>query len=260
MNLDDVGIATIMNLVVDIGNTRTKIAFFEENELVEKAIIETGALGELSAAISGQAIDGAILSATGSDTEGVENFLKNHCPFVRFDHTTPIPIKNKYATPETLGKDRLAAVVAAKTLFPKDNCLVIDAGTCLTYNFVTANSLFIGGNITPGLTMRLKAMHHFTARLPEIERNTEGVDFMQIIGTSTETALRTGAQVGILAEVEGFVARFMRNFGKIKVVLTGGDGEFIMKHVILSERYFERHLVLQGLNQILNFNLKNISK
>ena len=249
-----------MNLVVDIGNTRTKIAFFEENELVEKAILETGALGELSAAISGQAIEGAILSATGGDTEGVENFLKNQYPFVRFDHTTPIPIKNKYQTPETLGKDRLAAVIAAKSIFPKDNCLVIDAGTCLTYNFITANNLFIGGNITPGLTMRLKAMHHFTAKLPEIERNTEGAELMQIVGTSTETALRTGAQVGILAEVEGFVERFIRNFGKIKVVLTGGDGEFIMKHVILSERYFERHLVLQGLNQILNFNLKNISK
>ena len=246
-----------MNLVVDIGNTRTKNAFFEENELVEKAILETGALGELSAAIEGQTMGGAILSATGADTEGVENFLKNHCPFVRFDHTTPIPIKNKYATPETLGKDRLAAVIAAKALFPKDNCLVIDAGTCLTYNFITANNLFIGGNITPGLTMRLKAMHHFTARLPEIERNTEGFDVMQIIGTSTETALRTGAQVGILAEVEGFVERFIRNFGRVKVVLTGGDGEFIMKNVLLSERYFERHLVLQGLNQILNFNLKN---
>ncbi len=245
-----------MNLIVDIGNTRTKIAFFENNELVEKAILENGTLGELSAATAGLAIDGAILSATGLDTEGVENFLNQHYPFVRFDHTTPIPIKNKYKTPETLGKDRLAAVIAAKMMFPKDNCLVIDAGTCLTYNFVTANNMFIGGNITPGLTMRLKAMHHFTAKLPEIERHTEGVEFMDILGTTTETAVRIGAQVGVLAEVEGFVARFIRNFGKIKVVLTGGDGEFLMKHVVLSERYFERHLVLEGLNQILNFNLK----
>lgn len=245
-----------MNLIVDIGNTRTKIAFFENNELVEKAILENGTLGELSAATAGLSIDGAILSATGLDTEGVENFLNQQYPFVRFDHTTPIPIKNKYKTPETLGKDRLAAVIAAKMMFPKDNCLVIDAGTCLTYNFVTANNMFIGGNITPGLTMRLKAMHHFTARLPEIERHTEGVEFMDILGTTTETAVRIGAQVGVLAEVEGFVARFIRNFGKIKVVLTGGDGEFLMKHVVLSERYFERHLVLEGLNQILNFNLK----
>jgi type III pantothenate kinase len=248
-----------MNLVVDIGNTRTKIAFFENNELVEKAILESGALGELSAAMTGIKVEGAILSATGADTEGVENFLKTHCPFIIFDHTTPIPIKNKYKTPETLGKDRLAAVVAAKTMFPKDNCLVIDAGTCLTYNFVTANNLFIGGNITPGLTMRLKAMHHFTAKLPEVERHTEGVDMMEILGTSTESALRIGAQIGVLAEVEGFVERFILNFGRIKVILTGGDGEFMMKHVAISERYFERNLVLQGLNQILNFNLKNIT-
>ena len=249
-----------MNLIVDIGNTRTKIALFEKNELVEKAILENGALGELSAIINTYSIDGAILSATGADTEGVEFFLSRHFPFVKFDHTTPIPIKNKYKTPETLGKDRLAAVIAAKTLFPKDNCLVIDAGTCLTYNVVTANNLFIGGNITPGLTMRLKAMHHFTAKLPEVERDTEGSEFAEILGTSTETAMRIGAQVGLLAEVEGFVERFTRNFGKIKVILTGGDAEYIMKNVAISERYFERHLVLQGLNQILNFNLKNITK
>jgi type III pantothenate kinase len=249
-----------MNLVVDIGNTRTKIAFFENNTLVEKAILENGTLGELSTAISGQTVKGAILSITGKDTEGVENYLNQHFRFVKFDHTTPIPIKNKYKTPETLGKDRLAAVIAAKMMFPKDNCLVIDGGTCLTYNFVTANNLFIGGNITPGLTMRLKAMHHFTAKLPEVARNTEGVEILDMIGTTTETAMRIGAQVGILAEVEGFVERFIRNFGKTKVILTGGDGEYLMKHVALSERYFERNLVLQGLNQILNFNLKNNTK
>ena len=249
-----------MNLIVDIGNTRTKIALFEKNELVEKAILENGALGELSAAISEFPIQGAILSATGVDTEGVEGFLSSHFPFIKFNQTTPIPIKNKYKTPETLGKDRLAAVIAAKTLFPKDNCLVIDAGTCLTYNFILANNVFIGGNITPGLTMRLKAMHHFTAKLPEIERNTEESNLIEIVGTSTETAMRIGAQVGLLAEVEGFFERFVRNFGKIRVILTGGDGEYIMKHVAISERYFERNLVLQGLNQILNFNLKNITK
>jgi type III pantothenate kinase len=249
-----------MNLVVDIGNTRTKLAFFENNDLVEKAILENGTLGELSSVINGREIDGAILSATGVDREGVEDFLKTHYPFVKFDQTTPIPIKNKYKTPETLGKDRLAAIIAARAMFPKDNCLVIDAGTCLTYNFATANNMFIGGNITPGLTMRLKAMHHFTAKLPEIERYTDGVDMMEILGTSTESAMRIGAQIGILAEIEGFVERFILNFGRIKIVLTGGDGEYIMKNVAISERYFERNLVLQGLNQILNFNLKNNTK
>jgi type III pantothenate kinase len=248
-----------MNLVVDIGNTRTKLAFFENNDLVEKAILENGTLGELSSVINGREIEGAILSATGADREGVEDFLKTHYTFVKFDQTTPIPIKNKYKTPETLGKDRLAAIIAARAMFPKDNCLVIDAGTCLTYNFATANNMFIGGNITPGLTMRLKAMHHFTAKLPEIERYTDGVDMMEILGTSTESAMRIGAQIGILAEIEGFVERFILNFGRIKVVLTGGDGEYIMKNVAISERYFERNLVLQGLNQILNFNLKNIT-
>ena len=156
-----------MNLVVDIGNTRTKLAFFEKNTLIEKAILETAALSWLSGRLQDERrIDGAILSATGQDTEGVENFLSNNLPYIKFGHETPIPIHNAYGTPETLGKDRLAAVIGANFLFPKRNCLVIDGGTCITYNFLSKTQTFIGGNIAPGLTMRFRAMNHFTAKLP----------------------------------------------------------------------------------------------
>ena len=252
-----------MNLIVDIGNTRTKIAFFEKNALVEKAFTNTPSLGWLIQNMGSRQIDGAILSATGLDTEGVETFLTNQFRFVKLDHMTPLSIKNNYATPATLGKDRLAAVAAANFMFPNQNCLVIDAGTCLTYNFIDANSVFLGGNISPGLTMRLKAMHHFTAKLPLVELNTDlssqrhedGSNAWQMFGNSTETALRGGAQTGVLAEIDGFVRFLKQKYKPLTVILTGGDGEFIYKNERFRRLHFEPNLVLKGLNRILNFNL-----
>ena len=243
-----------MKLVVDIGNTRIKLAFYEKNTLVEKAILQTAALSWLNERLQdGRIVEGAILSATGLDTEGVEGFLKKLLPYLKLEHNTPLPIQNNYATPDTLGKDRLAAVVAANFLFPKKNCLIIDSGTCLTYNCLDKNGVFIGGNISPGLTMRLKAMNYFTAKLPLIERNTEGETF---IGNTTETAMRAGAQIGLLSEVEGFVKRLEKKMGKFKVILTGGDGLYLYDNLDIKEKYFEPNLVLQGLNQILNYHFQ----
>lgn len=240
-----------MNLVVDIGNTRTKLAFFEKNVLVHKAILRTSTLSWLTERLQeGHTFEGAILSATGQDTEGVENFLAQNFSYLHFQHTTPLPIQNAYSTPATLGKDRLAAVVAAHDLFPKQNCLVIDAGTCITYNFLNKKKTFVGGNIAPGLTMRFQAMNHFTAKLPLVERNTEN---WTLLGDTTESAIRSGAQIGLLSEVEGFVKRLTQKEGKVKVILTGGDGQFLYENLLLKEKYFEPNLVLQGLNQILNY-------
>ena len=241
-----------MNLIVDIGNTRTKLAFFEKNMLVEKAIVQTSALSWLNDCLQGRRnIEATILSATGLDTEGVEIFLKSNLPYLKFGHETPLPIQNKYATPETLGKDRLAAVVAASLLFPKKNCLIIDGGTCITYNFLEKTGVFLGGNIAPGLTMRLRAMNHFTAKLPLVERNTEGVE---LIGNTTESAMRAGAQTGLLSEIEGYVKRLEKKMGNVKVILTGGDGQYLFENINIKEKYFEPNLVLQGLNQILNYH------
>ncbi|MBL7814895.1 MAG: type III pantothenate kinase [Saprospiraceae bacterium] len=243
-----------MNLVVDIGNTRTKLAFFEKNILIEKAIIESSALSWLSDRLKeGHAVQRAIFSKTGADTEGVEDFLKSQFPFISLGHDTPIPIKNQYATPTTLGKDRLAAAVAASFIFPNENVLFIDGGTCITYNVLHKEKGFLGGNIAPGLTMRFRAMHHFTAKLPLIESHTEGVD---LIGNSTESAMRTGVQIGILSEIEGFVRRFQKKFEDIKVVLTGGDGLYFFDNLDTVEKYYEPNLVLQGLNEILNYNFQ----
>jgi type III pantothenate kinase len=242
-----------MNLIVDIGNTRTKIAFFEKNTLVEKAIVEAITLDALSEMLKGRAIEGVIMSVTGQDGAGIADWLEKRYFFIRFDSETPLPIENLYGTPQTLGKDRLAAVVAAHYLFPKNHCLVMDSGTCITYNFINKTGQFLGGNIAPGLNMRLKAMHHFTAKLPLISRNTEG-GVKDLIGKSTEQAMLNGAQIGLLSEVEGFVKRFKSEFGALKVLITGGDGAFLDYNLHLRNSIYEPNLVLIGLNRILNFN------
>jgi type III pantothenate kinase len=242
-----------MNLIIDIGNTRTKIAFFQKNTLVEKAIVEAATLDALSALVKGRNIEGAIMSITGQDTEGVEEWLQKRYFFIKMATETTSPIENLYSTPQTLGKDRLAAVVAAQFLFPKKNCLVVDSGTCITYNFINLKGQFLGGNIAPGLSMRLKAMHHFTAKLPLIARNTEG-GVEKLVGQSTEQAMLNGAQIGLLSEVEGFVKRFKNEFGTLKVMLTGGDGAFLNDNLQIKNSFYEPNLVLTGLNRILNFN------
>ena len=257
-----------MNVVVDIGNTRTKIALFHKNQLYQTAIHESNALKWLSDNVDKNDVKAAILSATGQDTEGVENYLKTHFRFIKFDHHTPIPIENTYKTPETLGKDRLAAVIAAHSMFPNSHSLVIDSGTRITYNFINDKGAFLGGNISPGLTMRLKAMHHFTARLPDIAgdlhafkgqkgSDTEGVEKLTLIGTTTETAMLTGAKVGLLSEVEGMIQRFSRQYSPIQVIFTGGDGAFLAQHIAIDTHGFDRYLVLKGLNQILNYNISD---
>lgn len=245
-----------MNLIIDIGNTRVKIAFFDKNTLVEKAILKTLTLDELSTVLKGQNIQSVIMSVSGQETEGVEQWLSEKFHFIKLNHSTPIPIENNYGTPETLGKDRLAAVIAANYLYPNSHNLVIDSGTCITYNFINKNAEFIGGNIAPGLNMRLKAMHHFTARLPLLERNTEGVIEGGFIGQSTQQAMLNGAQIGLVAEVEGWIHRFKKHFGELNIILTGGDGAFLYRHISIEKINYEPNLVLIGLNQILNFNKK----
>ncbi|MCB0600003.1 MAG: type III pantothenate kinase, partial [Saprospiraceae bacterium] len=166
------------------------------------------------------------------------------------DHTLPLPIRNDYATPKTLGKDRLAGAVAAAAKFPGEPVLVVDAGTCVTYDLVDAENSFKGGYITPGLRMRFQAMHDFTARLPRVEP----AERINLYGRTTEDAMRSGTTAGLVEEVRGLIRRFRRSFPGLHVILTGGDGFFLSKQ-LKSEIFVEPNLVLEGLHRILRFNL-----
>lgn len=243
-----------MNLIIDVGNTRVKIAIFDESQLIIKKVIKHD---ELQIPLLEQLgvdynLKRCIFTDSGIIDKVVIDYLIEHFWAIHCDATTPIPLENRYATPTTLGKDRLAGAVAANYLFPKENCLFIDCGTCTTYNFVDAKNTFWGGSISPGIEMRLKAMQYFTAKLPLVARGNT----LDLIGNDTTTALQTGAQIGAIGEMNGFIEAYIQRFGEIRTLLTGGDAAYFANR-LKNEASINENLTLIGLNVILNFNFDN---
>jgi type III pantothenate kinase len=238
-----------LNLIVDIGNTRSKLALYNHTRLIEKEIFFGLNLQEIKSFLTNHSIGKSIFSMTGNLDDAVRAFANEHLAPVWLDHHTPLPIQVQYDTPETLGKDRIAAVIGAHEKYPGKNCLVIDAGTCITYDWITKEGVYLGGNIAPGLRMKLKAMHHFTAKLPEAPLT----EILDPIGKSTMEALTNGAVWGTFKEIEGYIDWGKDNFEDLLVVFTGGDSDFFVKN-IKREIFADLDLVLAGLNKILNFN------
>ncbi|HNK98421.1 MAG TPA: type III pantothenate kinase [Chitinophagales bacterium] len=246
-----------MQLVLDLGNTKHKYAIYEGNELVR-----LGSEPQLTAEITANlidiyGIDQAIVSSVDHFDEALESLLEERTGLLQFTHTTPLPIINLYGTPATLGKDRLAGAVGAHTAFKGSPVLVVDAGTCIKYDFLDKEGIYYGGAISPGLFMRFKAMHNFTARLPLIDpENYATVLEVPLTGTSTVDSLRSGALNGALFEVEGAISAYTGKHAGLAVILTGGDAGFFELH--MKSRIFARpNLVLEGLHTILNYNLNH---
>ncbi len=194
----------------------------------------------------------AILSSVKPVDEELLQFLSgNFDLFIELDHLTELPIENLYETPETLGKDRLAAAVGANELFPDQNILVIDAGTAITYDLVSEKNQFVGGNISPGLQMRFKALNHFTGKLPLVSYSDE----FQSIGKNTTDAIRAGVQNGILYEIAQTIDVFNENYQNLQIVMTGGDSIFFDKKLNYSI-FVHFNITLIGLNRILEHNAK----
>jgi type III pantothenate kinase len=198
-------------------------------------------------------ISSAILSNTSEPAKRLIDYLSDLPFFIHLDHHTPIPVTNQYATPESLGKDRLAAAVGAFYMFPDSDSLVIDMGTCITVNLLKAGGIFVGGNISPGITMRIKAMHHFTAGLPmaDIELPEE------YFGTSTISALQNGAIKGAFREIEALINEVKAKDESINVILTGGDAQKFESYS-KNKIFVSPNLVLEGLNEILKYNVEKI--
>ncbi|NJK82980.1 MAG: type III pantothenate kinase, partial [Saprospiraceae bacterium] len=207
------------HLVFDIGNTRTKIGRFEHSILKEKWILKAPSLSEINAILTNHSVEKIIYSTVAGIEEAIKERLVAHSFCLELTHNLQFPFKNEYQTPHTLGKDRLAGVAGALALYPHQNCLVIDAGTCITYDFLNAGNNFLGGNITPGLNMRFQAMHQFTKALPLVNPN----DFEAIhrIGKSTHHALLQGGAGGAIVEMEGMIQWAHHNFYDLNVILTG---------------------------------------
>lgn len=239
-----------VNLIIDIGNTLAKLVAFDGDTPIEEIRTSNASLEDLTPFIKKYTFQkGIVASVIDLSPIVQEQLAALPFPILYFSSNTPIPIQNRYRTPHTLGSDRLAAAIGANMQYPQHNILVIDAGTCLTYEFIDSQSNYWGGNITSGLQMRLKAMHTFTAKLPLIERKGATPE----LGYDTETAMRSGVITGMTFEIEGYIRHFREKYPDLLVFLTGGDDfnfDSSIKNIIFADKY----LVPRGLNRILNFN------
>lgn len=235
-----------MNLVLDIGNTRIKAGLFDGDELVRKSWSQQPTREWLAGFIQKDHVQSTLFCASGLEPEWLPAFLTPISPWRALDHRMALPFVNKYETPETLGRDRIAAVAGALSMGLKPPLLVIDAGTCITVNFLDRHLAFAGGSISPGIGMRAKAMHAFTQRLPQIDWKPEPV----LTGANTSTSLNAGVFMGAVCEIEGMIARYKKRAHQLQICMTGGDGPDLanaLKYPIFAVP----DLVLLGLNHIL---------
>ncbi|HKR04893.1 MAG TPA: type III pantothenate kinase [Bacteroidia bacterium] len=241
-----------MNLIIDIGNTLTKLAIFNNDKLIEQWT-EDNDTGKTSHANPGKNLDisNVILSTVTENNPLPPQTNKEKSFTIILDHSTPLPIKNKYKTPQTLGNDRLANAVGATLFFPKKNVLIIDLGTCIKYDFIDKRKNYPGGAISPGFEMRFKALKHYTAKLPLIKPSKK----FSLTGNSTEQSILSGVQNGIIFEINGAIEQYKKKYDELKVILTGGDHAFFADH-LKSSIFAAPNLTVQGLNEILNYNIR----
>lgn len=241
-----------MNLIIDIGNTVTKLAVFHQNEMIDMVYDTNHSLDKLNNVCERYTICQGILSSVIHLNDIIESQLRSlRFPLLRLDYQTPLPITNLYRTPKTLGSDRIAAVVGAYTRFPHQDILVVDAGTALTYEFLDKHGCYHGGNISPGKYTRIKALSMFCDKLPIINPDGDIPEF----GYSTETAIRAGVIHGIELEITGYIMQMQKKYPDLLVFLTGGD-EFSFDTSVKSIIFADKFLVLKGLNRILEYNDK----
>lgn len=239
-----------MKLILDFGNTLQKVAIFDNNQLIAMKAFKKISLKNIQDFTSSFTINSAILSSVINYNKNIYNYLKSNFHFIELTSSTPIPINNKYCTPETLGKDRLAAIIAANKNYPNNNILVINAGTCITYDFIDKNADYWGGAISPGIKMRFKALHTFTDKLPLVQLNKKSTP---LIGNNSENSILSGVINGSVAEIENIIFNYTQNYKDLEVILSGGDMKYFDKKIKNSIFAFP-NIVLYGLNIILDFN------
>ena len=241
----------LMNLVIDIGNSKIKTAVFKNGLLLEKNSSSTEDIIFLLQSISKKYnITNAILSRVGVLDKKELNKIKKLIDVHILNQDTNLPFINKYTTPHSLGVDRIALVGAAIDQYPNKNVLIIDAGSCITYDFVNKKREYYGGAISPGIEMRYKSLNSFTANLPKLTLINE----VPFFGNSTENAIHRGVLNGVIQEIEGVIDQYKAKNKKLTIVLTGGDTIFLAKN-IKSTIFANPNFLLEGLNSILIHNI-----
>ncbi|MHB0754380.1 type III pantothenate kinase [Polaribacter sp. M15] len=239
-----------MNLIIDVGNTRVKVAVFEQDIIVELQIFDKKRiLSEVKKISKKYHITDAIISSVASislkDIKKIEEIV----PLTLVSSTIKTPFQNLYSTPKTLGVDRIALVFGAIIKYPKQNILIIDAGTCITFDFINKQKEYLGGAISPGIEMRYKSLHQLTAKLPLLEKKIPD----NFIGNSTKESINSGVVNGVIHEIDGFIYQYKEKYLDLTVVLTGGDANFLSKQ-LKSSIFANQNFLLEGLNKILIFN------
>tara|TARA_R110002096_G_scaffold211121_1_gene398500 strand:+ start:8533 stop:9264 length:732 start_codon:yes stop_codon:yes gene_type:complete len=240
-----------MNLIVDVGNSFVKLAVFKNNTIKHKEVVETKSILDSISKIKEKykLIDSVIISSVGKLKESDIKVIGEFFNLLVLDSKTKLPFYNLYKTPKTLGVDRIALVSASVYQYSENNVLIIDAGTCITYDFVNTKNEYIGGAISPGLRMRYKSLNNLTANLPLLDTKVP----QNITGNSTKDSIHSGVVNGVLNEIDGAIREYKEKYSDLTVILTGGDANFLSKQ-LKSSIFANSNFLLEGLNYILQFN------
>jgi type III pantothenate kinase len=241
-----------MNFIVDIGNTYIKASLFDKGKILWQEKSKADSFLELIIPVFSKYKDikNLIYSASGFISQDILDFFHSQCHVIAFSHNSKLPFNNTYETPNTLGLDRLALVAAAHHLYPQQNVLIIDAGTCITYDIITKQANYLGGSISPGIDMRFKALHKFTAGLPLISFEKPKT---HPVGKNTKDAILNGVLQGVVYEIDQNIERYMSDFKDLTIILTGGNQQYLstqLKNSIFANSNFQQfglHAILEHL-------------
>jgi type III pantothenate kinase len=240
-----------MNLIIDVGNTFVKLAVFQDSILKNKTVVSLDVFDKSfkKNLKSFPELQKCIISSVGKLENHQKDLVTSSLQTIILGPNIKLPFNNLYKTPKTLGVDRLALVCASVKQFPNKNCLIIDAGTCITYDFITKNNDYLGGAISPGIRLRYQTLHNLTANLPLLETIMPD----DITGNSTSSAIHSGVVNGILKEIDGLIVDYQNRYSDLTVILTGGDTNFLSKQ-LKSSIFANSNFLLEGLNFILEHN------
>ena len=240
-----------MNLIIDVGNSLLKIALFHKSQLVAKYDFSKSDKIDIDKIFKNYSIINSIVSNVSQISPDILTYLEKQTNLVLLNNKLKFPFKNLYKTKETLGQDRLALISASCFDFPNENVLVIDAGSCITFDFKNDKNEYLGGSISPGISMRIKSLNSFTTNLPLVTLD----NYNELIGNDTKSSIKSGIVNGVIFEIEGVIDRYEHMFENIKIVLTGGDAKFLLKR-IKNTIFADQNFLLKGLNNLLQVNNK----
>jgi len=242
-----------MNLIIDVGNSFVKLSVFDNDTIVfKKKCLKREFFNEIKVVLNQfKTIKDAIISSVGKFTKKELSVLNEKIQVFELSYKAKIPFKNKYATPNTLGVDRIALVSAAAIQFPKKNVLIIDVGSCITYDFLNSENEYLGGAISPGIELRYKSLHNFTDKLPLLSPEIP----LGLIGNSTNASIHIGVLKGVVIEIDGFISSYKEKYKELTIILTGGGAHFLVES-LKNDIFANSNFLLEGLNYLLEKNNK----